>query len=207
VLAAGLSAARIRRGYSPVAGLHASRASALDPRRVVFVGRLHEEKGPDLLVEALALLDDPPPALLVGSGPLEERLRALVRRRGLAEVVTFCGWQDEPAGLLAGAAACVAPSRDEAFSQAAVVAMSLRVPVLGTTVEGLDETLADGRGLLAAADPVALADALADLLAGRRTTDLGHAQRYARRFRPARVARGYADAYARLLGVHARQVA
>jgi glycosyltransferase involved in cell wall biosynthesis len=197
-ITAGLPAARVRRGRSPVAGLHVSPEAALDPRRVVFVGRLHPEKGPDLLIEALARLDAPPPALIVGSGPLESSLRALARSGHGASAVTFCGWHDHPAQLLAGAAACVVPSRDEAWSQAAVLAMSLRVPVLGTDVEGLDETLAGGRGVLAAPDPAALSQALADLLAGRRVPDLDRAQRYARRFRPARVARLYADAYARL---------
>jgi glycosyltransferase involved in cell wall biosynthesis len=94
----------------------------------------------------------------------------------------------------------VVPSRDEAWSQAAVLAMALGVPVIGTDVDGLPETLAAARGIVVPPeDADALATAIADVLAGRRQTDLQGARAYARRFSVERVAATYASGYRALL--------
>jgi len=168
--------------------------------RIVYAGRLHEEKGPDLLLAALELLAAPPATYLLGAGPLEDPLRDRVSRNGLAGRVHFCGWRERVGRWLAGASVCVVPSRQESWSQTAVHAMALGVPVVGTAVEGLPQTLADGRGLIVAPeDPEALAAAIADLLTGRRVTDLDAARDYAARFGAPRIAARYAALYAQLL--------
>ena len=67
----------------------------LEGKRVVgFVGSFYGYEGLDLLVEALATLSPRMPhlrALLVGGGPQEAALRALVARRGLDDRVIFAG--------------------------------------------------------------------------------------------------------------------
>ena len=195
----GVGPDRLRSGVSAVDGLDARPLRDLPSPRVVFAGRLHAEKGPDLLLEALALLDDPPPALLLGSGPLERRLRRLTRRRGLGRIVRFCGWRRDVARFLAGSSACVVPSRHDAWSQTAVQAMGLRVPVIAAAVEGLPSTLGSSRGVLVQPeDPEALATAIERVLAGDLPVDHEDARAYAQRFTPERVARAYADEYARL---------
>ena len=70
VLAHGLPVTRVREGISPVTGTDARPAPGLPSPRIVFAGRLHADKGPDILVEALALLREPPPTLILGDGPL-----------------------------------------------------------------------------------------------------------------------------------------
>ena len=66
-----------------------------------------------------------------------------------------------------GASAHVAPSREESWSQSAVVALGLGVSVVGTAVDGLAHTLGNGRGVLVPPDhPHALAAALSRVLAG-----------------------------------------
>jgi glycosyltransferase involved in cell wall biosynthesis len=200
VLEHGLPATRLRPGMSSVEGLDCGPRPGLPAERVVFAGRLHTEKGADVLIEALALIDRPVPAVLVGAGPMEPKLRRLVRARGLADSVDFAGWQPRPAEWIAGASALAVPSRREAWSQAAVMAMGLGVPVVGTSVEGLPFTLGSGRGVLVPPDdPAALATALEDVLTGRRTTDVEDARAYALRFSPARVAAVYESAYRSLL--------
>jgi glycosyltransferase involved in cell wall biosynthesis len=199
VLDAGLPPERLRPGISPVAGLDARPRAGLPSPRIVFTGRLHPEKGPDLLVEALTRMADPPPTFLLGTGPLEVELRSQVDRLGLGRVVRLEGWQDEPADWVAGASVYAQPSRDEAWSQSAVVAMGLGVPVVGADVDDLPLTLGEGRGIVVAPeDPSALAAALEDVLAGRRRPDLGAARAYARRFEVAVVAAHYAATYAEL---------
>lgn len=196
VLAAGFSAASLRDGVSPIADLGIAPLAGLPSPRIVFAGRLHPDKGPDVLLDALARLPDAPPALLLGAGPLRTELAARIEADGLAYRVELCGWQIRPGRWIAGASLLVVPSRDESWSQAAVLAMALGVPVIGTDVDGLPATLADRRGIVVpAGDAEALAGAIDDVVQGRRTTDLAGARAYARAFTARRVGAMYARAY------------
>ncbi|MCW3023684.1 MAG: hypothetical protein JWR30_3006 [Conexibacter sp.] len=195
VLSVGMPAERVVRGISPVEGFGAAELPGLPHPRIVYTGRLSPDKGPDVLVEAVARMADPPPVLLLGTGVLEPALRARIAAAGLGDTVLLCGWRDDPAPWVAGAAIQVCPSRDEAFSQAAVLAMGLGVPVVGTRVDGFPQTLT-GRGLIVEPDdPAALAGALEGLLSGRRRTDTIGARAWAHQFETSRVATLYEDDY------------
>ena len=199
VLRVGVREERVVRGVSPVEGFGAAERPGLPSPRIVFTGRLSPDKGPDVLVEAVAQMIAPPPLLVLGAGVLEPALRARIAAAGLGDVVRLCGWVADPAPWVAGASLQACPSRDEAFSQAAVLAMGLGVPVVGTRVDGFPETLAGGRGLIVEPDdPRALAAALEDVLFGRRTTDLVGARAWARRFGIERVASLYERDYLQL---------
>src|SRR5215216_5522049 len=208
ILAAGLALERMREGSSPIAGTAVAPLRGLPPPRIVFAGRLHPEKGPDLLLDALARLPDPPPAFLLGAGAMEPELRRHAARLGLDGTVRFEGWRDRPERWLAGASVCVVPSRFDAWSQSAVLAMSLGVPVVGTAVEGLPAVLGGERGVIVAPeDPTALARAIGDVLSGRIRTDLRAARRYARGYSPKAVAARYATAYRELCATSAARTA
>jgi glycosyltransferase involved in cell wall biosynthesis len=199
MLAAGLSPLRLREGISPIADLDGTPLPGLPTPRIVFAGRLHPDKGPDVLLDALALLPDAPPALLLGDGPLRPSLDRQIVRLGLSHRARMCGWQARPSTMIAGASLLVIPSRDESWSQTAVLAMGLGVPVIGTDVDGFPETLSGGRGIIVPVeDPTALAAAIEGVLSGRRLTNLLAARDYARRFSVDRVVGEYADAYREL---------
>ena len=199
VRALGLPPERLGVGASIVEGFGSRPRPSLPVPRIVFTGRLARDKGPDLLVEALGRLAAPPPAYFVGSGALEPELRERAAALGLAERVHFPGWQRRPGPWIAGASAFVAPSREEAWSQSAVLAMGLGVPVVAFAVEGLPAVLGEGRGVLVPpGDTEALARAVEDVLAGRRRPDLAAARRFAAGFTRAHVAPRYAAAYAEL---------
>src|SRR5437764_10378841 len=87
VIAHGLALERVREGISPVVGTRTRAAPGLPSPRIVFAGRLDPDKGPDILVEALGLLRDPPPTLILGDGRLRDRLQRRVRELGLAKRV------------------------------------------------------------------------------------------------------------------------
>ncbi len=181
----GLDPRGVHEGRSAVEGLDASPLPDLATPRLTFTGRFREDKGPDVLVEALPLLADElgelPHCYLVGDGPMRSWLQRRVHELGVAERVRFTGWTYQPAGYVAGAAVHVVPSREEAWSQSAVVAMGLGVPVVGAAVEGLPLTLGVGRGLLVAPeDPRALAAGIAGILRGEQRTDLDGGRAYAR---------------------------
>jgi glycosyltransferase involved in cell wall biosynthesis len=199
IAALGIAVERLRRGVSPIQQPARAARPELPRKRVVFAGRMHREKGPDVLLEALALMTDPPACYMLGDGPLMAALRRRARRRDLRRVVRFCGWQADPGTWIAGAGACVVPSRFDAWSQTGVLAMALGTPVVASAVEGLPATLAHRRGrLVAPDDPAALAGALTEILAGRHGIDLAAGRRYAMRFTPRRVARAYLRDYREL---------
>jgi glycosyltransferase involved in cell wall biosynthesis len=200
VRALGLPPERLERGRSTYPGGGSQPLPGLPSPRVVFAGRLAPDKGPDVLVEALGLMDDPPPAFLLGAGRMRADLERRARELGIADRVTFCGWRPEPGRWVAGAAVFAAPSREEAWSQAVTMAMALGTPVVATAVEGLPDALADDRGVLVPPeDPAAFAAALADVLAGRRRPDLRAARRYAAAFTPRAMGRMYAARYRELV--------
>jgi len=195
----GVPEERVARGVSPVEGFGAVEDTNLPSPRIVFAARLARDKGPDVLVEAIARMSDPPPVFILGAGVLEPELRARVGEAGLEDVVHLCGWVYEPGPWMAGASVQVCPSRDEAFSQAAALAMALGTPVVGTRLDGFSETLADGRGLIVEPDdPAALAAAFEDVLSGARSTDLLGARQWAQQFDVERVTSHYERDYLEL---------
>jgi glycosyltransferase involved in cell wall biosynthesis len=196
IAALGYPPQRLAIGRGTIPAERSGPLPGLRSPRVVFAGRLAPDKGPDLLVEALALLARPPAAYLLGAGGMRDALERRARELGVADAVCLPGWQADPGGWIAGAGVFAAPSRQDAWSQSVVLAMALGTPVVAAAVEGLPDVLAHGRGVLVAPeDPEALAAAIADVLAGRRRPDRAAARVYAEQFTPERVALDYAADY------------
>ncbi|WP_445149627.1 glycosyltransferase [Baekduia sp. Peel2402] len=197
ILRAGLRPERVARGVSPVDGLDAVERRGLPAERIVYTGRLSADKGPDVLLEAIGMMEASPPVFMLGAGVLEPSLRGRIAELGLGGLVTLPGWKDNPGSWVAGATVQACPSRDEAFSQAAALAMGLGVTVVGTRVDGFPETLAEDRGILVEPDdPAALAEALQDVVDGARQTDIAGARDWAQQFEVSRVAARYEADYA-----------
>jgi len=195
VIAHGLALERVREGISPVVGTQCRAAPGLPSPRIVFAGRLDPDKGPDILVEALGLLRDPPSTLILGDGRLRAPLRRRVGELGLAKRVRFPGWVADPGPYIAGATVLAIPSRDEAFSQTAIIGLAHGVPVIGTEVDGFPATLGGGRGILVAPeDPGALAAALERVLHDERPRPRP-LRSLAERYAPAPVAAIYEHTY------------
>ncbi|SFK67517.1 glycosyltransferase family 4 protein [Geodermatophilus ruber] len=135
---------------------------------VVAVGRLHPQKGYDVLLDAVGRwADDPrlpaPPLVAVaGDGPLQDELAARIAAERLP--VVLLGRRPDVADLLAAADLAVLPSRWEARSLTAQEALRAGTPLVATRTGGLPELLGDGAELVPVGDPAALADAVAGLL-------------------------------------------
>ena len=197
----GVPGDRIIAGESAIDGLDGRPQADLPSPRITYAGRFAADKGPDILVEAMGMLADPPPTFLLGDGEMRAALEHQVAALGLGDVVRFCGWQAHPERYIAGATVHVVPSRQDAWSQSAVLGMGLGVPVVATAVEGLPDTLSAGRGVLVAPEePRALAAAVGAVLAGVCEADLDAARTYAQRYTPERVASRYASVYRALAG-------
>jgi glycosyltransferase involved in cell wall biosynthesis len=108
------------------------------------------------------------------------------------------GWSYQPGRYVAGATVHVVPSREEAWSQSAVTALALSVPVVATAVDGLPTTLAGGRGLLVEPDPGAIALGIQRVLDGAAAIDIPAGRRYAATFEPVAIAAHYLAVYQQL---------
>jgi glycosyltransferase involved in cell wall biosynthesis len=194
----GVEQAKVLPGRSAISQHTTPRPGLISPR-VTFTGRLREDKGPDLLLQALATMHEPPTTYVVGDGPMCQQIRRLIDRLGLRRIVQLTGWSYEPARYVAGASVHVVPSREEAWSQSAVTAFALGVPVVATAVDGLPTTLAEHRGHLVQPDPAALAAGIQAVLDGAADIDTAGARRYAASFQPAQVASDYFAVYQRVL--------
>jgi colanic acid/amylovoran biosynthesis glycosyltransferase len=117
--------------------------------RFVCVGRLSEEKGQMLLLEAVARLvakDIPIELILVGDGPLRGEIERFIAKHDLGECVRITGWISNPAVRqeIVRAKALVLPSFSEGLPVVIMEAMALRRPVLTTYIAGIPELVRPG---------------------------------------------------------------
>ena len=133
------------------------------------VTALRRQKGVDFFLQAAPrILEAVPEARLavVGQGPEAEVLHELARRLGLEERVGFFGFRPPAARQLRELDLFVRPSQSEAFPISILEALACGVPQVATDVGGTREAVEDGvtGALCPSEDPVALADAVIDLL-------------------------------------------
>jgi glycosyltransferase involved in cell wall biosynthesis len=144
--------------------------------RIVFVGRLVGNKGPDVALSALAELRNrgvPATLEVVGDGPLRRRLQVQAAELGVAGLVTFAGVTTEVAAHLRRADVLVRPSQTEGMPLAVLEAMACGLCVVATDIQGNADLIGNGlNGLLVTPGrPVQLADRLAWLF--RHPTERG----------------------------------
>lgn len=159
--------------------------------RLLFVGQVIRGKGVDLLLQALARVEPPWQADILGTGNHLDFCRQLAIKLGIGERVHFAGWV--PHGDLeahyARAAIAVVPSRwPEPFGMVGIEAMARGRPVVAFAVGGIPDWLThEVSGLLVPeADTAAMAEAIQGLLRQpERAQALGRraAQVVAERFR------------------------
>lgn len=118
-----------------------------EPLRLVTVARLVARKRLDLLLDALAALDDPAVTLtLVGDGPERERLEARAQALSIGARVIFTGYvtEAEKHRRLATSDLFVLASAHEGFGLVYLEAMQHGLPVIAASTGGQADFLADG---------------------------------------------------------------
>ncbi|MDO8424930.1 MAG: glycosyltransferase [bacterium] len=182
-------------------------ATPHDDVRFVSVGRLVEQKGHDVLLEAFLLLRDTHPRArleIIGDGPRRAELEALCASFHLTDRVRFLGLQRDIPAYYQRSDILVLPSRWEGFGIAAIEASACGIPVIASSVGGLQEAVVDGETgiLVPPEDPKALATAMRALAADRpRRVLMGHAGRrhVERSFSIDRVVQRHEELYAALM--------
>ena len=158
---------------------------------IVFLGRVNPYKGLAVAIEALAALraGSAPAASLIVIGPEDgdhgEELRALARRRGVADAIAWRGQQtpQQAAAALARAHALIVPSTwDEPFPLVTIEGALARVPIVASDVGGIGEGMHDEEHalLFARGDAGGAADALARVLSEGEQTAARVARAHAR---------------------------
>jgi colanic acid/amylovoran biosynthesis glycosyltransferase len=154
--------------------------------RLVCVGRLCEQKGQLLLLEAaeeLVRRGTEFELVLAGDGEMRGELERQIVEKGLQRFVRLTGWLSgsEVKAELRAARALVLPSFAEGLPVVIMEAMALGRPVLTTTVAGIPELVRHGKEgwLVSPGDSQSLADAWCELLAadGPTLARMGHSAR------------------------------
>lgn len=140
-------------------------------RRMVCVGRLCEQKGQFLLIEAARLLFERGhkfELVLAGDGEMRGDLEKMIARYRLQHSIRITGWisSDQVRDEILAARALVLPSFAEGLPVVIMEAMALRRPVISTFVAGIPELVDPGKHgwLIPAGDVEALASAMQSCL-------------------------------------------
>lgn len=127
----------------------------VDKPLLLAAGRLHENKGFDILLRALVRIPDAT-LWLAGAGPEAGSLKSLCNELGLDKRVRFLGWRNDVTALMHTADVFICPSRHEGLGSIVLESWFSRCPIVATASQGPSELIADGiTGLLTPIDDVA----------------------------------------------------
>lgn len=168
-----------------------------------WVGRVSAEKGPDVMIDAMLLLQDLPVTLvMIGDGPERLHLERECERRKLAAHVRWIGVVPNAPANFAAFDVFALSSRTEGTPMTLLEAMAARVPVVATRVGGVPDVVGPGEALLVEnGDRRGLASAIRSVYEQRAaaSTRAGHAQdRLAIAFRTDRWLADYDSVYRRV---------
>jgi glycosyltransferase involved in cell wall biosynthesis len=168
-------------------------------RNLIFVGRLVSDKGADVLIRALGILKQRnliSNLTIIGHGPDEDDLHALVRELKLDDMVTFAGQKSggELAESLNRHQVIVIPSRwAEPFGIVALEGIACGCIAVGSANGGLPEAIGNCGMIFRNGDSEELADRLAELLGDSKLREKFRAARAAHleQFRAHTIAQRY----------------
>lgn len=116
---------------------------------ILSVGELRENKNPEVIIRALAVLKENGEDIskfqygLLGAGKQELELRKLIEEKGLNNNVCFYGYQSDVRPYLQAADVLAFPTIREGLGMAALEAMAMGVPVLAADNRGTREFMID----------------------------------------------------------------
>lgn len=147
--------------------------SSLKENKIIFVGRITQDKRPQLLLQAFALLKNKYPDWKVevwGPDSVEpkttEELRQLLQTLGLQKQVELCGATTDISSKMRNASIAVMPSKHEGFCLALAESMSMGLPAVACRDCSTLRTLVkhEKTGLLCEPTPEGLATQLDSLM-------------------------------------------
>ena len=133
------------------------------------IGRLSQEKGFDLLIDAVAELINQGLNLqlvIAGEGPEKENLQSQIEQLGMAEQIKLPGFCQDTRSFYETLDLFVLSSHREGLPNVVLEAMAVGAPVLATAVDGVPRIITDGQDgrLIPAGSTQKIRDAIADLI-------------------------------------------
>lgn len=142
---------------------------------VGMVGRISEQKAPDVFVKAARKIKDAVPEaffIIVGDGPDQKEIEKMISDLGLKESFLITGWVNNPIDYLALFDVAVLCSRWEGLPLVIPEYFAAKKPVVGTKIDAVDDMIEnDVNGIIVDIDKVsALANSVSTLYSNE---DLG----------------------------------
>lgn len=116
--------------------------------KIVMVGRLCEQKNPELLLEAFSKLGNQFELYFIGDGPLRNHLEKNILTKKISERVTLCGWIENATEKLEAFDLFILPSRWEGMPLALLEAMASGLPVITSDIPANKFLIDNTNGLL-----------------------------------------------------------
>ena len=133
---------------------------------VLSVGELNENKNQQVIIRALAQLQDPKiHYLLCGKGDQREKLEDLAKELSVADNVHFLGYRNDVVDICAQADVFAHPVRREGLGLAPLEAMYCGLPLVASDTRGLQDYTVPGKSgfLCGSEDPAEFAKAIHQL--------------------------------------------
>ena len=136
---------------------------------IIAAGRLHSNKGFDILIKAISKLHQVH-LWLAGDGPMKKKLMDLSRKLKIDDRVHFLGWREDMSAHYASADLFVCSSRHEPLGNVILEAWAHGLPVLSSNAQGPRELITNGENgiLVPTEDHIALSSALSNILSDKK---------------------------------------
>lgn len=147
---------------------------------LVYTGRIIEDKGIGIVLQAMTRLGENVKLVLIGDGNVEQ-YKSVSQELGVASRTFFLGRREDVLEILAGCDVFVFPTLHENLSNSLLEACSSGLPVIATNIGGNPEVITDGvEGyLVSAKDSEALVEAISKMTGNREVMKkMGQAARY-----------------------------
>jgi len=146
------------------------------PRKIIFIGRLLANKGPQILVKSANIVRKKIPDVqffIVGDGPLREKIEKYCDKNHLSKNIQFLGRLDDIRDKMKESDLYVRPSYLDGMPLGVLEAMAAELPVLATNIAGTKEIVQHGKTgyLVKADDEKELAEAIIELLMNPETME------------------------------------
>lgn len=116
-----------------------------DVKIVLSVGELNKNKNHQVIIRAIAHLEDPKiHYFLAGNGPLNGELAQLAKDHGVEKNVHFLGYRRDVPSLLKNADVYAFPSLREGLGMASIEAMATGLPIVTSNRHGINDYSENG---------------------------------------------------------------
>lgn len=181
-------------------------SDALQPARIVTVGRLEIQKNPYAVVQAFVSLAPDHPEIafaVIGAGAEEASLKALVAKGGVANRIDFLGFRRDVPAQLRNARLAVSMSHHEGLPNVMLESVAAGTLVVASDIPEHRELFGDEYPfyVIERTDPVCIARVIkAALSAWQNTGFLAHAQARVEAMAPNKVGMRYREIFEDILG-------